>query len=215
MGESKVFCLVSKDHEAYTYNHKVNRLNPIQEHYMIMKAIEFGVSEDRISKALNVDVARIKQKRNMIKGLCAEADELLKDRIISPAALALLKKVKPFRQIEIADLMIGVHNFSVNYAKAMVAATPESDLVEQEKPKTAEGISLVNLNRMRKEMETLGKDFRLIEESYGRNMLDLTLARGYLGKILDNGKVVRFLSSRHPDILAEFSKIVESSSLAY
>ena len=32
IGKKEVFCLVSTDDEAFTYNHKVNRISPIQEH---------------------------------------------------------------------------------------------------------------------------------------------------------------------------------------
>ena len=48
IGQKEVFCLVSTDDEAFTYNHKVNRISPIQEHFMILRAIEKGVSEGRI-----------------------------------------------------------------------------------------------------------------------------------------------------------------------
>ncbi len=34
--------LVSTDDEAFTYNHKVNQLQPIQEHFMILRAIKNG-----------------------------------------------------------------------------------------------------------------------------------------------------------------------------
>ena len=63
IGQKVVFCLVSTDDEAFTYNHKVNRISPIQEHFMILRAIEKGVSEGRIAKTLNVDIAKIKQKK--------------------------------------------------------------------------------------------------------------------------------------------------------
>ena len=33
-------CLIADDDEAFTYNKRVNRLATIQEHYMIVKAIE-------------------------------------------------------------------------------------------------------------------------------------------------------------------------------
>jgi len=52
-----------------------------------------------------------------------------------------------------------------------------------------------------------------VEESYGPNMMNLVLARGYLAKLLGNSRVVRYLSSHHADILAEFEKIVQASSL--
>jgi ParB-like chromosome segregation protein Spo0J len=38
LGQEEVNCLVARDDEAYTYNHKVNQLSAIQEHFMIMEA---------------------------------------------------------------------------------------------------------------------------------------------------------------------------------
>lgn len=40
-----VECLVANDDETYTYNKRVNRLPPVQEHRMIVRAIERGVTE--------------------------------------------------------------------------------------------------------------------------------------------------------------------------
>src|SRR5436190_1193387 len=68
LGHAEVPCLISTDDEAYTYNHKVNSVPPIQQHFMIMRAIENGVSEARIAKALDVDVASIRQKRDLLNG---------------------------------------------------------------------------------------------------------------------------------------------------
>ncbi len=39
LGVGEVFCLLATDDEAYTYNHKVNRLRPIHEHFMIMPRV--------------------------------------------------------------------------------------------------------------------------------------------------------------------------------
>jgi ParB-like chromosome segregation protein Spo0J len=49
-GETEVVCLISIDDEAFTYNKRVNRIAVIQEHRMIMKAIERGVSEESVSR---------------------------------------------------------------------------------------------------------------------------------------------------------------------
>ena len=63
-GATEAFCLIATEDEAYTYNHKVNQLTPIQEHFMIMKAIEHKVPEERIAATLNVDVSAIRRKMN-------------------------------------------------------------------------------------------------------------------------------------------------------
>lgn len=62
---------------------------------MIMKALEQGVSDERIAATLNVDVARIRQKRDPLAGICPEAVELLKDRAASPGTLREMRRVKP------------------------------------------------------------------------------------------------------------------------
>jgi len=44
-------------------------------------------------------------------------------------------------------------------------------------------------------------------DTYGDNKRNLTWARGYIKRLLDNAKVVRLLNGNHPDIVAEFEKI--------
>lgn len=61
-----------------TYNKRISRIATIQEHKMILRAVERGVSEARIAAALNVNVALIRQKRTLLNGICPEAAELLR-----------------------------------------------------------------------------------------------------------------------------------------
>ncbi|MEI7938036.1 MAG: plasmid partitioning protein RepB C-terminal domain-containing protein [Verrucomicrobiota bacterium] len=62
-------------------------------------------------------------------------------------------------------------------------------------------------------METLERDVKAVERSYGDNMLNLTLARGYMKKLLDNVKVVRFLNGNYGDILAEFERLAAAEGV--
>lgn len=79
-GDTELVCLVATDDEAFTYNKRVSRIATIQEHRMILNAVKKGVSEERLARALNVDIASIRKKRNLLVGICPEAAELLKDR---------------------------------------------------------------------------------------------------------------------------------------
>ena len=124
-----------------------------------------------------------------------------------------LKKMKPMRQVEVVELMIAMNNYSVTYSKALLAATPRDQLVESEKPKTFKGISPEQIQRMETEMANLQRDMKLIEESYGPDYLNLILARGYLASLLRNGEVVRYLTLNHGEILSEFQKILEATSM--
>jgi hypothetical protein len=128
-----VTCLVVTDDENITYNEHVSWIAPIQEHRMITKAIEAGVPEDRIAKALNVNPQTIRGARTKLDGISADALELLKDKPIASMALQVLKKVKPYRQVEMADLMGMAHTYSAPYARAMLAATPAEQLMDPPK----------------------------------------------------------------------------------
>lgn len=213
MGVAEAKCLVANDDEGFTYNHKVSRLSAIQEHFMILKAIKAGVSEARIAQSLNVDVPTIRQKRELLEGICKEAVELLRDRRTPGHAFRELRKVKPMRQIEIAELMCAASNFSLGYTKCLVAATHADQLIDGERAKDVRGLSPEDIARMEHEMETLGREFRLIEESHGKNVLNLVIVVAYLRKLLDNARVVRFLSQNNREILGEFQKLVEARQL--
>ena len=62
-------CVIADDDEGFTYNKRVNRLATIQEHYMIVRALERGVSEAKLARALNVDVKVIRQRRSLLAGI--------------------------------------------------------------------------------------------------------------------------------------------------
>lgn len=66
---------------------------------------------------------------------------------------------------------------------------------------------------MEREMGNLAQELRTVEDSHGRNVLNLVLVVGYLKKLLENARVVRYMSQHCAEILAEFQKIVESKTL--
>ena len=208
-GETEVFCLLATDDEAFTYNKRISRLAPIQEHFMIMRALERGVSEQRIARALNVDVPRIRQKRRLLDGICSEVVELLKDKHLASAAIAQFKKMRPARQIEAAELMLAANNFSEAYARALLAATPQDQLVNA-RAKRISGVSFEQMARMEREMANLQRDLKLVEDSYGDDVLNLVVARGYLAKLLKNPNVARYLERHQADIARELQDLIET-----
>jgi hypothetical protein len=206
-------CLVATDDESYTYNNRINRISTIQEHMMIRRAVERGVTTEKLAIALNVDISHIHKKANLLEGVCAEAAELLKDQHFSPNMGAVLRKMKPTRQIECVELMLATNNITVVYAQALVAATPPQMLVGETKPRKIAGVTAEQMAKMEKEMGNVHEQFKLVEQSYGNDVLNLVLVKGYLAKLMENRAVVRFLSQRSPDVLAEFENIAQTVSL--
>jgi ParB-like chromosome segregation protein Spo0J len=206
-------CIVALDDEGFTYNKRVNRLATIQEHYMILRALERGVDEARLARALNVDIRNINWKRKLLDGICPEVVEMLKDKRFDTHVMRHLRKMKPARQIEATELMVSLNNFTATYAAALLAATPPEQLVDPAKPKTFKGCSAEQMARMEQEMSMVQSRFKAIEQSYGADVLNLVVARGYIAKLLGNPAVTRFLQQNYPDFLAEFRTIVDAASL--
>lgn len=213
LGLEDALCLVSTDDESYTYNNRLNRLSTIQEHLMLRRAVERGVTAERLANDLSVDISHIQKKLNLLEGICAEAAGLLKDQRFSPNIGAVLRKMKPTRQIECVELMVAANNVSVAYANALLLATPAAMLVGERKPRKLAGVSAEQMAKMEKEMGNLQGQFKSIEQSYGQDVLNLVLAKGYLSKLLANEAVLRFLSMRQPEVLREFSNLVEVDAL--
>ena len=213
LGERETRCLISDDDEGFTYNKRVNRLATIQEHYMIVRAIERGVSEEKLARALNVDAKAIRRRRSLLEGVTPEVVELLKDRAVNPVSFDALRKMKPMRQIEVAELMVSAGNFTSAYAKALLAATRQTDLVHAHKPKKVGGMTSEQMARMEREMESLTQDFKALETSYGDDVLHLVIASGYLSRLIGNAEIERYLRARHSEILDEFRAIVAAASL--
>jgi len=212
-GEAQISCLVANDDEAFTYNKRVNRLATVQEHYMILRALNRGVSEEKLAKALNVDVAHLKRRRTLLDGICPEAVELLKDKSINPATFEVLRKMKPYRQIEAADLMVAAGNYTSSYAKALLVGTKQEDLARPEQPKKIIGMSAEQIDRMEREMAVLTSDFKSVESSYGDDVLHLVIASGYLNRLITNRAIEKYLRQHHPELLSEFRAIVSAASL--
>ena len=212
-GAKTAECLVSTDDTALGYKQWVSHLAPIQANRMIVRALDAGVPDERLAKALNRPLATIRTSRTMLKDICDDALELLKDKPIKEAALRLFKHVKPLRQIEMADLMNKMANYSKAYAAAIVSRTKPDLLVESADVKLPARAKPEDLARMEVEMEALERDILLIDDSYGRNVVNLTIVRGYVKKLLENAKVVKYLAAKHADLLAEFQRIQEAASL--
>jgi ParB-like chromosome segregation protein Spo0J len=213
LGVTVVPCLQAVDDESYTYNNRLNRLSSIQEHFMLRRAIERGVSPERLAKALNLDVSHIQKKVNLLEGICPEVAGLLEDRQFSAELSRVVRKMKPTRQVECVELMISANNLTVSYAEALLAATPQEMLVEGKKPTKLFGVTKEQMARMEREMANLQGQYRMAELSYGQDVLSLVLVRGYLVKLIENQEVAKFLRQRVPEILEQFEAIANSTAL--
>src|SRR5690242_14990249 len=81
---------------------------------------------------LRYDVA---QKAYLFDGSCPKTVQLLKEKRAPADPIRELRKAKPMRQIEVAELRCAVHNFSSRHAKGLVVAIPAELMVDSERSK--------------------------------------------------------------------------------
>ncbi len=214
VGSVEAVCMLSTDDEAFTYNKRINRLAIIQEHRMILKAIERGVPEDRIARSLNIEIGTLRMRKTLLSGICPEAIDQLKDKDVAISTFAILRKMTPIRQIEAAELMSAMNQFSTTYATSLLAATPKEQLAHSDKPKTVKGLTTEQMELMERESTNLEREFKIAAQSYGEDHLDFVLAKGYLSKLLGNARIVRYLAQHHQEFLVEFQKAVDVKEAA-
>lgn len=213
LGWTEVECLISSDDEAYTYNKRISRLASIQEHKMIVRALERGVSEEKIAEALDMELGTIRRRSKLLDGICQEAIEQLADKPCPRAVFDILKRMKPMRQMEAAELMIGQRNYMTPFIKAILAATPDDQLVKTRRGGKEPDVSREQIARLERELEAAQSRTQYAEDSYGEDNLQLTIARSYLTKLLKKARIVRWLQANEPEYLAEFQEVTEIASL--
>jgi len=212
LGHSEVECLLSSDDEAFTYNKRISRLSAIQEQRMIARALERDVPKEKIAKALNLHIDSLNRRANLIDGICETAVNLLRDKICPMAIFDIFRKMVPQRQIEAAELMVNANNYSIGYASAILAGTPQAQLTSLNKPRRVKGITVETLSRLESELTKLQQATSSVQNTYSQDHLHLIIVRGYLTKLVNNPKVSKYLDDHHPELSSGFKKIVELTS---
>ncbi len=107
--------------------------------------------------------------------------------------------------------MSAANNYTVGgYMKCLVNATGDEQRVESFRANDNEAMSPEEIAKIEHESKLLVRELKGIEEAHGKNVLNLVIVTGYLKKLMDNARIVRFLSAHYSDILAEFQRLIEA-----
>ena len=176
---------------------------------MIIQAIAKGVRPERIAQALDINVERIRERQRLLEGIAPEVVDLLKDRMVSRSVFAILRRMRPMRQIEAAELMVSANRFNLPYAKMLLAASRPETLVEAKKPRKLQATP-EDIARMERQLDKLYQDYRVDEEALGETMLVLVVAKGFVSRLMRNGAIADYLTRHHRDLVGELSTVMEA-----
>jgi hypothetical protein len=96
----------------------------------------------------------------------------------------------------------------MSFATALLAMTPPELLVEAPhirkfKDKPAEDQAL-----LREETDSIVRDLKDAEASYGTDILALTVACGYMQRVLQNRRIEKHLEKHFPEILSTLRSLI-------
>lgn len=206
LGASHAPCLVSTIDDAYTPNKHVNHINIIQEHRMY-KLAAATVPVERLSAALGVSVDILKSTAKLLDGIDPSVINKLADKHVPKATFAVIKKMKPIRQIEAVETMINFDNYTKSFAASILSSTPDSLLVDKNKPKNDKKNISKTILRLEKEMSITREKTSNLEHEYGANTLKLVIIKSYVKQLLTNQAVLNWLIDFKPDYLRELKRI--------
>jgi ParB-like chromosome segregation protein Spo0J len=213
LGLNDAPCLIAKDDETYTYNHRINRLSTIQEHLMICRAIDRGVSKERLAKAFDLNLISITRRVNLLKGICLEVVAMLQDKQFPPDLTRVLRNMKAARQVEAVELMIASNSITMTHAEALLKATPPEQRTDTLQPHRSTAPPMEQIVKLEKEMSQVHTQYKDAEQHYGSDLLNLVLAKGFITKLLANDAVKSFINRSESEILGHFEMVVNTISM--
>ncbi len=89
----------------------------------------------------------------------------------------------------------------------MSVTKPEHLLETARKPRVEDTLSAAQ-EMLGEETETLVRDLKAIEESYGTDVLTLTVCCGYVRRMLQNARIERHIQKKHPDLLNALRTVI-------
>lgn len=206
LGQQYIYCIVSTDNERYTFDAQINGLSTFQRIGMIKKVIDSGITLSRIAETLGISEEKLRTELDATNGIDKEVVDILKTANVSRCALQALKKVKPLRQIEIAEKMVAMAKYSAQFVHGLVSASNENMIISQKYKKNI--ISNFNeIGALESESNNLLKKVKEAEEKYSTQIYELTIICGYINKLLANSNIDGYIQRNFSESYARLKKI--------
>ncbi|HEJ0329064.1 RepB plasmid partitioning protein [Serratia marcescens] len=207
-------CLISPVEDTYSYNKRVNHLTILQEQKMLQKAVESGVPVEKLCAVLGLSQSIINTRLRISDGIAKEVLALLAEKNVSQNVFDILRRIKPYKQIEFVTTMITLNNFTKKFALSMLHTLPSEHLVRQIDNTTEDKDMVKTLARLEKEMAALQIETQNIQNEYAENNLNLIIVKSYIAKLLRTNDVIHWLYDNKCEYLDVLKKIVGIESLS-
>ncbi len=90
---------------------------------MTRRAIDRGVSKERLARAFGVNLSSINRGINLLEGRYSDAVARLQDKQCAPDVTRVLRNMIAARQVQAVELMVSINTITVAHADALLKAT--------------------------------------------------------------------------------------------
>lgn len=210
LNQQYVYCIIANDDERYTFDAQINNLSTFQKAAMISKAVKSNVPLERIAAALAMSEKQILSDMNVTEGLDAKVVAILRTANVTANALKELRKVKNVRQIQIAQHMKAVHNFSFTFVSSLVSSSLPCHFVDPNQRTKNNRVDFTEITALEHESTSLEEQAQKSLEKYNQHIFELSIIIGFLKRLIANERINGYMMrnfSIHYDKLKKLSKI--------
>lgn len=201
-------CLISPVEDTYSYNKRVNHLTILQEQRMLQKAVESGVSVEKLCAVLGLSQGIINTRLRISEGISKEALALLADKNVSQNVFDVLRKIKLHKQMDFVSTMVTLNNFTKKFTLSMLHALPAEHLVRKPDNPPEDKDMIKTLARLEKEMAALQVETQDIQNEFAENNLNLMVVRSYIAKLLSKNEIIHWLYDNKSEYLDVLKKVL-------
>lgn len=147
-------------------------------------------------------------------GICPEALAVLVGYRLPERTVAALRRMVSERQLTAAQVMVGQDNCSGDLARALLAATPASQRVDDPRGRQADRHHTRLLSGMEKRLTHVQETVQSLRQDYHDDLYYLALAASFVRGWMHDDVVTTWLKSHAPGAVATLGEVVSASDKA-
>ncbi|ASV96810.1 plasmid partitioning protein RepB C-terminal domain-containing protein [Paraburkholderia aromaticivorans] len=147
-------------------------------------------------------------------GICAEAFALVVGQTLPKRTVAALARMTPARQVAAARTMVAMDNLSGDFARALLAATPSSERVDDARGRQSHPDCATRLARMERRLIQMQLEAAELRWQYDDDLFHLALAASYVRGWMRNEVVTTWLYSHHPEFAIVLDRLAKAADFA-
>lgn len=146
--------------------------------------------------------------------ICAEAFAVVAGQALPKRTVAALARMTLARQVAAAQTMVAVDNLCGDFARALLAATPSSERVDDARGRQSHADCAARLAKMEQGLVQMQLEAAQLRSHYDDDLFHLALAASYVRGWMRHEVVTAWLSSHHPEFAIVLERLAKAADSA-